>query len=109
MPTVMNHYDYLELHFEAFYRKLCEVEKLPVTNAAGGGGLIVAHGDKCYQYRDEWRRAGLTFEHGVAIYLLTYLGPWSDSVRGTPDGWVSPSQWVIANAPRFLPYLPLPG
>lgn len=106
----MSHYDYLEQHFEAFYRKLCETEKLLLTNEVVNGGIIVAHGDKCYQYKDEWERSGLAFEHGVAIYLLTFIWPWSSEVRDTTAGWVAPSTWVLQNSGRFLTYLPpVPG
>lgn len=104
----MSHYDYLQLHFEAVYRKLCEVEGVPV-NPAVNDGLIVAHGDKCYGYRMEWAEHGLAFEHGVAIYLLSYIGPWSGEVRETPRGWVAPVAWVLRNVDRFLPYLPPVG
>lgn len=106
----MNHYDYLEQHFEAFYFKLCEAEKLLHSIEAVNRGIIVAHGDKCYQYKAEWERGGLAFEHGTAIYLLTYIWPWSSEVRETATGWVAPATWVLQNAERFRPYLPpIPG
>ena len=105
----MSHYDYLEQHFEAFYKKAFAAEPhhyfVPVIHASA---LIEAHGDKCTQYQDLWSEAGLSFEHGTMIYLLTYLYPWSNNVRETLLGWISPSQWVVDNAKRFMPYLPTP-
>jgi len=69
-------------------------------------GMITAHGDKCYGYRAEWDAAGIPFEHGVAIYLLTYCSPYSKESRETEEGWVDPWRWVIANYERFKPHLP---
>lgn len=100
-----DHYDYLMQHFVTFYQKLCQVEGLPV-NSGINDGLIIAHGDKCYQYREEWAEGGLSFEHGVAIYLLSFISPWSSEVRETPQGWVKVAKWVVLNARRFLPHLP---
>jgi hypothetical protein len=72
-----------------------------------GDGGIVAHGDKCYSYRSEWESKGIPFEHGVAIYLLTYLRPYSKEVRETSNGWVAPKDWVIANYHKFVNHLPV--
>lgn len=93
-----SHYDYLEKHFETFLQVL--------GNTTGHKGMIVAHGDKCYCYEDKWKKGGLHFYHGVAIYLLTYLRPWGHEVRETSKGWVDPGDWVLKNKDRFLPYLP---
>lgn len=100
----MSHYDYLNKEFIPFYLRLCEALSI-LPHPWINNGLIVAHGDKCYSARPEWEAQGLKFEHGVAIYLLTYLNPWADEVRETANGWVPPHQWVADNAHRFLPYL----
>lgn len=94
-----SHYDYLKEHLFPF------MEKMGV-NIEWNGGIIGAHGDKAYGYRDEWKRAGIQFPHGVAIYLLTYCRPYALEVRETENGWVDPKQWVIDNKDRFLPHLP---
>lgn len=93
-----SHYDWLNEHFEEF------------LEALGGdwrtcGGIISAHGDKCYSYRDIWYAAGIPFSHGVAIYLLSYIAPWYKEVRDTDNGWVDPFQWVIDSYPKFKKYL----
>jgi len=72
-------------------------------------GMIAAHGDKCYGYRDQWAKAGIPFEHGVAIYLLTYISPFSHEVRESDSGkWVAPDGWVKDNYVRFQEHLPAP-
>lgn len=70
-------------------------------------GIIVAHGDKCYGYRDIWNAEGIPFAHGVAMYLLTYCYPFDHEVRQTEErGWVDPYKWVIENYPRYKDLLP---
>jgi len=49
------------------------------------------------QFKAKWRDAGVPYEHGVAIYLLTYVEPYSTEVRVTPQGWVAPEDWVVKN------------
>lgn len=95
-----NHYDWLDENFPGFLK------------AVGGnfdicGGIVVAHGDKAYGYKHDWNKAGIPFEHGVAIFLLTYLRPWADEVE--KDGRrVDVGQWVMDNYGRFLKFLPAP-
>ena len=96
----MNHYDYLEKHLPAF------LDSVGKGDWVSARGLISAHADKCSGYRQRWEQAGLHFFHGVAIYLLSYLYPFSTEVRETKKGWVAPVDWVIENKDRFLPHLP---
>lgn len=84
-----NHYDWLDIYFQAF------VENCGLNDDLRG--LISAHGDKCYSYRCIWEEYNIPFEHGVAIYLLTYVKPFSEQVRNTKTGWVDPYKWVIDN------------
>lgn len=98
---VRNHYRWLDKHLLDFYRAI----DLPDAKYMGDGG-IVAHGDKCYGYRFEWESKGIPFEHGVAIYLLTYLRPYANEVRETRGGWIAPKDWVIANYNKFASFLP---
>lgn len=86
-----NHYTYLEAHFDDF------LEALDIDRGYGGPGMFAAHGDKAYQYRGEWEAKGIPFFHGVSIILLTYIPKYSSEVRATPNGWVAPHAWVIAN------------
>jgi hypothetical protein len=96
-------FELTEDNFMVFYRRVCKGENVPV-NSGINGGLIVTHGDKCSAYESRWNKAGLTFSQGIAIYLLTFTDPWQKEVRGTPNGWVPPGEWVAGNADRFLPY-----
>lgn len=95
----MNHYDLLEMFLPNFF------ELIPI-NWNHNSGIIVAHGDKCYQYECEWAEHGIPFSHGVAIYLVSHCAPFSSEVRRTENGWVKPSKWVIDNYQRFKMFLP---
>lgn len=95
-----NHYDWLEKHLPTF------LDSVGKGDWISARGLISAHADKCYSYRSRWEEEGLHFFHGAAIYLLSYLSPWSTEVRETKGGWVAPADWVIQNKDRFLPHLP---
>ena len=94
-----SHYDYLDKHLAEFFERcgVCFAEN---------AGIIAAHGDKCYGYRAEWEKGGLHFYHGVAIYLLARVPPYSREVWETEAGWVDPGKWVLINKDRFLQYLP---
>lgn len=99
-----SHYDWLDVHFYNFLESLAtEPNQYKFTC----GGLIPAHGDKCYSYKHEWDAVGIPFSHGVAMYLLTYMHPWSREVRDTPTGFKSPHKWVINNYEKFKPFLTL--
>lgn len=96
----VNHYKYLDKYFFVF------LKNMGYDYGNFHGGIVTAHGDKCYGYRRRWEEAGLPFAHGVAIYLLTYLDPWEAETRETEDGWVDCCEWIIKNKDRFLPFLP---
>lgn len=89
----MNHYKWLEKNLEPIMKILGFYPKV-------NNGYISAHGDKCYQYRHIWEKAGIPFHHGVTIYFLTYLFE-GKTVRDTPSGWVQPDQWVISIYPKY--------
>lgn len=95
----MSHYDYLEEHLPTIFEKVG-------INWDWNAGIIGAHGDKCYGYRDRWEEAGIPFEHGVAIYLMTYCRPYGNEVRQTENSWVDAWSWVIDNYDRFKEHLP---
>lgn len=91
MSKYKSHYDYLDANLEAFVKQLplSPLRKQMVV------GSIVCHGDKCYGYRDEWEKAGVPFERGTAVYLLSYATPYAQTVRETATGWVDVGNWVI--------------
>jgi hypothetical protein len=113
--VIKNHYDYLDKYFKTFFMLAMENTKTIYTNLEGAqAGLISAHGDKCYSYKNFWEQKGISFYHGTAIYLMTYVNPFSETVRQTrsylPEGghidsWVAPDEWVVANYEKFKPFL----
>ena len=102
MPKRKSHYDWLDENFTTFLINL----GMSKERADWEMGLISAHGDKCYTYRDSFDKANIPFEQGVAMYLLTYIKPWNKEVRETENGWVNPVDWIIKNKDRFLKFLP---
>ena len=99
MSRSANHYDYLEAHLPAFFEAVG-------VSGANNAGIISAHGDKAYSYRHEWEKLGIPFNHGVALYLLSYCRPFDLEVRQTAGGWVAPKDWVASNYERFSYRLP---
>lgn len=93
-----NHYQWLEANLPAFSKTM----GLPYCLTS----LISCDGDKCYGYRYRWEKEGIPFCHGVALYLLIGVYPWSKEARQTPQGWVAPVDWVVENYPRFKDKLP---
>lgn len=81
-----NHYDYLDLYGPQFSAEL------DIDNIAH---MSSAHGDKAYGYGFDWERKGLPFSKGVMIFLLSYLYPYSKTVRTTENGWVDTGDWVL--------------
>lgn len=95
-----SHYDWLEENFITF------LTNINFPDAKYCGGMIVAHGDKGYQYKKYWEDNNIPFEHGMALFLLTYISPWSKEVRQTSKGWVKADQWVVENYAKFKQFLP---
>lgn len=63
-----NHYDYLDKVLPVFWVK-CFGKTL---EQSGCDGIAVAHGDKGYQYREQWDQSGVPFFRGMLLYMLTY-------------------------------------
>ena len=96
-----SHYAWLEENLDAFFISL----GMDIERYGNARGWNIAHGDKCYQYRDRWAQHGIPFPHGVAIYYLTYTSQYGKESRETDNGWVAPCDWVIDNYTRFKPHL----
>ena len=97
VETIESHYTWLEQNFYPFLRRIGVSEDVISWNQ----GIISSHGDKCYGYRNYWEMNNVPFHHGVALYMLTYIEPWSKKCRDTPVGWVPVNEWVVSNYPRF--------
>lgn len=94
-----SHYDWLDANLPEIFEKLG-------IKWEWNAGIVGAHGDKAYSYQREWKKAGIHFFHGVAIFLLTYCQPYGEEVRQTENGWVPVGKWVIDNYERFKHALP---
>lgn len=92
-----NHYKYLEYYLPILFGEL---------GIEYSARIISAHGDKFYGYREKFNEAGLTFNQGAAIGMLTYVHPYCNECRQTENGWIAPCDWIINNKNRFLKYLP---
>lgn len=95
----MSHYEWLEKNLPAFLEK-------NGFNPEYASSLIQAHGDKCYSVETYFKRNGLHFYHGVAMYLLLSFEPYASQVRQTENGWVDPFEWIVENKDRFAHMLP---
>jgi hypothetical protein len=98
----INHYDYLDKNFFDFLRKL----GLSEDTIEGNCGIVRAHGDKGYGYRYFWEEKGIPFHKGMALYLLSYIRPFSKTCRETEKGWVDPGKWVVKKANELMYLLP---
>jgi hypothetical protein len=94
----MNHYKWLEENLPTFFEKMG-------INPEYSHGVIAAHGDKCEMARTLFKRNGLKYCHGVAIYLLLSFEPYANQVRQTVNGWIDPFEWIVNNKDKFEPYL----
>lgn len=63
-----NHYDYLDRVLPVFWLKRFDKS----LDESGCSGIVGAHGDKGYQYREQWLASGVPFFHGMLLYMLTY-------------------------------------
>lgn len=90
-----SHYDYLDLIVESFDRKVfCSGYKSELCLA-----MVAAHGDKAYQYFDEWAEAGISQGRGSLLYLMAYTTFYWEYKK------IPKVQWVIDNYRLFLPYI----
>lgn len=86
--------EYLYKNFNDFVRYTAEYN-------GDASGLIAAHSDKCYQYRDYWEQEDICFNHGSMLYLLSYLPPFSNEVDRSKI-----KQWVVRNYINYMHLLP---
>jgi hypothetical protein len=77
----MNHYEWLEKYLPRIFENF----KL---NYEPYEGCVTAHGDKCYQYKDEWEAAGIHFFHGCALYMLSFDTTYMTYPRNKVCDWV---------------------
>lgn len=87
-----NHYRYLDAMLEPFWKLV--FDKTPDQMYCGG--IIISHGDKGYGYKDTWEKAGIRYDRGMLLYLLTYTKELGDRPKHESE------EWVIENYPKYL-------
>jgi hypothetical protein len=95
MPDVKHHYEYLEEVIESFDKKVfCSGNPSELCKP-----MVVAHGDKVYQYFDDWESAGIPTYRGSLLYLLCYTSFYRQGLD------IPKVEWVIEKYRLFLPYI----
>jgi len=94
------HYKYLERNLRKFLVTL-EVPKAIVDSCEG---MIISHGDKIPELNDNI--VDIPYGHVCLLYMLSYISPYSNECRNTPDRYVSPFKWIKDNYKRFFHLLP---
>ena len=94
VSRIKNHYIYLHYMWEDFHKSVFG----KTASESFRGGMVVAHGDKMYDYCGEWEEKNIPFYRGALLYLLTYIE--SEMV-----GYTKPqsSQFVINKYQHYLP------
>lgn len=78
-------YDYCDMMLESFFMKV--FGKTPSEMFCGG--IVSAHGDKCYGYRSEWAKLGIEPRRGTLVFLLSYVSKYAGKIdRSAMDEWV---------------------
>jgi hypothetical protein len=89
-----SHYDYLDAMLNPFWMRVFG----KIADDMWCGGIVTAHGDKCYGYKRRWAAKGINFYHGAMLYLLTYT-------RVMDQEKYLSGEWVIENYLKYLPVL----
>jgi hypothetical protein len=100
----VSHYKYLDIAFPMFLKNIGHGDKWEWNC-----GIVTAHGDKGYSYRNDWEERNIPFHEGMVLYLLTYMNPWANEARNTNHGFIDPKEWVINNYDRFKNDIPKVG
>ena len=79
----MNHYEYIDIVGKRFS------DILGVRNIQD---LVSTHGDKCYAYM--YGKTGIEAGRIACVFLLSYVKPYSETVRDTEYGWVDVESWI---------------
>jgi len=91
---IYNHYDYLDDHLDLLWQKVFG----KTLDEMWCSGIIGAHGDKGYGYRRRWEDVGISFTHGMMLFMLTYT-----DVMDRPKH--ESLEWTIENYEKYLPLI----
>ena len=86
-----NHYDYLDEMLNPFWKQVFG----KTADEMFCGGMVGAHGDKCYGYRHKWAEEGIDYQHGSLLFLLSYTSELGDRPK------YETCEWVIENYHRY--------
>ena len=86
----LRHYRYLDMVLPIFSKMVKFIEPTCILEL----GDIAAHGDKCYQYIRDWEKAGIPFNRGALLFLMTYTQAMDMEKHQS-------CEWVIKNYGRF--------
>lgn len=92
---VDSHYRYLDEMLNPFWKEVFGKS----ANELFCGGIVSAHGDKAYGYKNEWAKAGINKYRGTLLFLLSYTKERGETPRHEVE------QWVIDNYPKYLPMI----
>lgn len=87
VPMFGSHYDYLKDHLKPFWNRVFENDFDP-------RGMISAHGDKAYGYKEYWEEHGIDFGRGMLLFLLTYAVLSYDETHTSKE-------WVVENYGKY--------
>lgn len=90
----LNQYEFLELYLDEFWKLVFDKS----LDESWNGGIIGAHGDKGYGYRSSWEEAGIPFNEGMMVYLLTYTSKMDEEKHNSRE-------WVIKHYPTYKPLI----
>ncbi len=88
-----SHYDYLDLMLNPFWTQVFG----KTADERCDGGMVTAHGDKCYSYKSTWARHDIDFQRGALLFLLSYTTELGDCPKYESE------QWVINTYHHYLP------
>jgi hypothetical protein len=71
---------------------------------ASNSARLYAH--ICHDFRFPWENNDIPFNHGIALFLLSFFEPWLSNSHDAETGEYDPQMWVLANYNRFKEYFP---
>lgn len=91
----INQYHYCDMMLNPFWLRVFG----KTADEMWCGGIVSAHGDKAYGYKSQWEKAGVPFNRGVLIFLLSYTKELGDRPKHETR------EWVIENYSKYLPMI----
>lgn len=90
----VSHYTYLDAVINLFWVKVFG----KTTSEMFCGGIVSAHGDKCYDYKRSMPKRGIPFNRSALLFLLTYTKEMDREKHFSEE-------WVVENYDKYLPFI----